>query len=197
MKRVGLTGGIGSGKTTVAAMFTDLGVPVYNSDIEAKRLMNEDIGLRTAIKHLFGEQAYQNDMLNRKFIAEKAFQNKDLLMALNQIVHPAVRADFKAWAARQEGLYVIQEAAILFENGGYKDFDKMILVTAPKKVRIARIKERDDLTEKAILERMQHQWPVKKKKELAEYVINNKNIRDTRDQVLKIHNLIMENLLNQ
>ncbi len=197
MKRVGLTGGIGSGKTTVAAMFRDLGVAVYNSDIEAKRLMNEDPVLRTAIKELFGEQAYENNVLNRKLLAERVFKNKELLKALNQIVHPAVRADFKSWTELQKGSYVIQEAAILFENGGYKEFDKMILVTAPKKIRIARIKKRDDLSEKAILERMQHQWPVRKKKELAQYVIHNKNLKDTRHQVQIIHDLILENRFKQ
>lgn len=191
MRRIGLTGGMGSGKTTVASMFKDLGVAVYNSDVEAKRLMNEDSGIRFAIIALFGEQAFQDNTLNRRFLAEKAFNNKELLLALNHIVHPAVREDFRSWAKQQEGLYVIQEAAILFENGGYKNFDQMILVTAPKKVRIARIKERDHLTEKAILKRMQHQWPVKKKKELAQYVINNKNIEDTRNQVQKIHDQIL------
>ncbi len=192
MIQIGLTGGIGSGKTTVAAMFEDLGIAVYNSDKEAKRLMNEDPGLRNAIKTLFGERAYQNNTLNRKLLAEKAFKDKELLIALNKIVHPAVREDFKTWVEQQEGQYVIQEAAILFENGGYKGLDKMILVTAPKKVRIARIKQRDDLTEKAILERMQHQWPDKKKKELSQYVIKNKNLEDTRKQVRNIHDQILQ-----
>lgn len=194
---IGLTGGIGSGKTTVAAMFKDLGVAVYNSDLEAKRLMKEDPEIRTAITTLFGERAYQNNELNRKLLAEKAFNNKELLNALNKIVHPAVREDFKSWAKKQQGHYVIQEAAILFENGGYMEFDKMILVTAPKKVRIARIKERDNLTEKAILERMQHQWPVKKKKELAQFVIKNKNLEDTRNQVRNIHKQILQKGINQ
>ena len=192
MIHIGLTGGIGSGKTTVAAMFEDLGVAVYNSDREAKRLMNEDLGIRSAIIALFGEQAYENSALNRKLLAEKAFKDKELLIKLNKIVHPAVRKDFKTWIEQQEGPYVIQEAAILFENGGYKEFDKMILVTAPKKVRIARIKKRDNITEKAILERMQHQWPVKKKKELAQYVIKNKKLEDTRNQVRKIHDQILQ-----
>jgi dephospho-CoA kinase len=192
MKLIGLTGGMGSGKTTVAKMFEDLGVPVYNSDREAKRLMNEDAGLRLAIVTLFGDQAYQDNTLNRSLLAEKVFVNKDLLSELNKIVHPAVREDFKTWAKQQQGAYVLQEAAILFENGGYKGFDQMILITAPKKVRIGRIRKRDGLTEKAILERMQHQWPEKKKKELADYVINNKNLEDTRRQVLKIHNRILQ-----
>ncbi len=192
MRLVGLTGGMGSGKTTVAEMFKDLGVAVYNSDIEAKRLMNENPEVRNKIKTLFGEKAYQNNKLNRKLLAEKAFNDKKLLIALNQVVHPAVREDLKAWVGKQQGEYVIQEAAILFENGGYKDFDKMILVTAPKKVRIARIKQRDGLTENAILERMQHQWSAKRKKELAQYVINNKTLADTRKQVRMIHEHLLQ-----
>ncbi|MGB5646069.1 MAG: dephospho-CoA kinase [Muriicola sp.] len=195
MRLIGLTGGMGSGKTTVAKMFQDLKVPVYNSDTEAKRLMNEDAGLRPAIIKLFGDQAYKDDTLNRSFLAEKAFADKALLSKLNNIVHPAVRKDFKSWAKRQQVPYVIQEAAILFENDGYKGFDQMILITAPKKIRIGRIRKRDGLTEKAILERMQHQWPEKKKKELAHYVINNKNLEDTRKQVLKIHNRILQKSL--
>ncbi|MGB5378598.1 dephospho-CoA kinase [Muriicola sp.] len=192
MRLIGLTGGMGSGKTTVAKMFQDLKVPVYNSDTEAKRLMNEDAGLRLAIIKLFGDQAYKDNTLNRSFLAGKAFTDKALLFKLNNIVHPAVRKDFKSWAKRQQYPYVIQEAAILFENEGYKGFDQMILITAPKKIRIGRIRKRDGLTEKAILERMQHQWPEKKKKELAHYVINNKNLEDTRRQVLKIHNEILQ-----
>ena len=195
MRLIGLTGGMGSGKTTVAKMFQDLKVPVYNSDREAKRLMNEDAGLRLAIIKLFGDQAYKDNTLNRSFLAEKAFTDKALLSKLNNIVHPAVRKDFKSWAKQQQGPYVIQEAAILFENDGYKGFDQMILITAPKKIRIGRIRKRDGLTEKAILERMQHQWPEKKKKELAHYVINNKNLEDTRRQVLKIHNQILQKSL--
>ncbi len=190
MKIVGLTGGIGSGKTTVAGMFRDLGVPVYNSDTEAKRLMREDMGLRGQIISLLGEEAYRAGELNRSYIAGKVFSDKDLLGKLNQIVHPAVRSDFRAWAARQDAPYVLQEAAILFENGSSEEFDRMILVTAPKKTRIKRIRERDGLSESAIAERMKHQWPEKKKKALAHFVIENSDLEETRRQVSKIHELL-------
>ena len=192
MKLVGLTGGIGSGKTTVAQMFTELGIPVYNSDKEAKRLMNENGELARKIIELLGEAAYQDGVLNRSFVASKVFADPSLLQKLNAIVHPAVRRDFKAWASRQSAPYVLQEAAILFENGSNEAFDSMILVTAPKKIRTQRIKERDGLSSSAIEERMKHQWPEKKKKALAHYVIENKDLEDTRKQILEIHELLLK-----
>ncbi|GGD37312.1 dephospho-CoA kinase [Muriicola marianensis] len=192
MKRVGLTGGIGSGKSTVAGMFKDLGVPVYNSDAEAKRLMNEDEALKEQIIALLGKEAYQGDVLNRPFIAEKVFKDRVLLKKLNKIVHPAVRQDFRSWAARQTAPYVLQEAAILFENGSSESFDMMILVTAPKKTRIKRILERDSLSEAAILERMKHQWSEKRKKALAHFVIENTNLDMTRLKVQEIHETLIK-----
>jgi dephospho-CoA kinase len=197
MIRVGLTGGMGSGKTTVAGMFTDLGVPVYNSDTRAKQLMNENKAIRDKVIGLFGEEAYNNNFLNRAYLAERVFKDKNLLSSLNGIVHPAVREDFQSWTQAQTSSYVIQEAAILFENGGYESFDFMILVTAPKKTRIARIKKRDKLSETEILERMQHQWPDKRKKQLSHFVINNTNLSVTRKQVMEIHNQLTKNAQKQ
>lgn len=192
MKLVGLTGGIGSGKTTVARMFAELGVPVYNSDMEAKRLMNRSEELRVSIMDLLGEAAYKDGVLDRTYVAARVFKDKGLLQKMNAIVHPAVRRDFREWASRQSAPYVLQEAAILFENGRDEAFDRMILVTAPKKIRTRRIKERDGLSESAIEERMKHQWPEKKKKALAHYVIDNKDLEDTRAQVLKIHERLLK-----
>lgn len=197
MKKVGLTGGMGSGKTTVAKMFKELGIPVYNSDLEARRIMNENTEVRKAVKALFGDNAYQNDQLNRSFIAKKVFGNSALLEELNKVVHPAVRKDFQDWAARQSAPYVIQEAAILFESGGHDHFDHMILVTAPKKTRINRIKQRDQLSEKDILERMKHQWSEKRKKALADFVIHNSDLRDTFKKVRKIHEELIRTRANQ
>ncbi len=196
MKRVGLTGGIGSGKSTVAGMFMDLGVPVYNSDTEARRLMNEDEALQEQIIALLGKEAYREGVLNRPFISEKVFRDRMLLEKLNKIVHPAVRKDFRAWAGRQAVPYVLQEAAILFENGSSGEFDLMILVTAPKKLRIKRVQERDNLSEAAILERMKHQWPEKKKKALAHFVIENTDLEKTRRKVQKIHETLIKTGLN-
>ncbi len=192
MKTVGLTGGIGSGKTTVAKMFKDLGVPVYNSDAAGKRLMVENTKVKTAVVELLGDKAFTGQELNTKFIAEKVFNDAELLQKLNEIVHPAVRNDFKSWVKDQNAPYVIQEAAILFENGGYMFFDDMILVHAPKKIRIARVKERDNIAEKTILERMQHQWSYSKKKKLTDYVIVNNDLSDTVLQVNKVHKQLIE-----
>lgn len=192
MKIIGLTGGIGSGKTTIAKMFNELGVPVYNSDLEAKILMKENEKVKKKIIALIGNEAYSGNELNNKFIAVKVFNNEELLKKLNRIVHPAVKADFKEWVKKHEAPYVIQEAAILFENGSYKDFDDMILVTAPKKHRISRIMKRDGTSKKAILERMQHQWPDKKKKELAGFIIKNDTLQETFLQVEEIHRQLIK-----
>ena len=192
MKLVGLTGGIGSGKTTVSKMFAELGVPIYNSDQEAKRLMSSSEELRTQIIRLLGENAFKNGKLQRAFIADKVFSEPDLLQQLNALVHPAVKRDFFKWAFQQASAYVIQEAAILFENGSYGEFDKMILVTAPVEQRIARIQKRDGSKRDAILERMQHQWEDSRKVQLADYVIRNINLPETHNQVIKIHAELLE-----
>lgn len=192
MMVIGLTGGIGSGKTTVGRFFTELGVPVYNSDGEAKRLMEESAELREAIKALLGEQAYQGNKPDRPFIASRVFGNPDLLARLNAIIHPVVRADFKSWAGRQRFPYVIQEAAILFENGSYTKFDKIILVCAPREERIKRIKERDGSKREEIEARMAHQWDDDRKRALADFVIENLDQENSRQEVLKIHRHLMQ-----
>ena len=192
MKIVGLTGGIGSGKTTVAGMFQDLGVPVYNSDTRAKELMSTSPELREKIVGLLGEDAYVKGELNRALIAEQVFMNKELLSALNAIVHPAVREDFTSWASAQQASYVIQEAAILFENGAYTGFDSMILVTAPRKIRLERIMQRDSSSETDVLARMNHQWADEKKLPLAQFVIENIELENTRSAVGKIHKKLSE-----
>lgn len=189
---IGLTGGIGSGKTTVAKMFKDLGVPVYNSDDRAKEMMNTSTELIERIKDLIGEEAYVNDSLNREYIAAKVFKDRDLLNALNEIVHPAVKTDFKEWASNSNSDYVIQEAAILFENGSYDKFDKMILVTAPKKTRFERIMQRDYISADLILERMNNQWEDEKKIPLADFVIENIELENTKSEVRKIHQKLLE-----
>jgi dephospho-CoA kinase len=171
MKIIGLTGGIGSGKTTVAKMFKELGVPVYNSDLRAKKLMNNSKEIKTAVINLLGKDSYELDSLNKKYIADKVFNNKELLQKLNAIVHPAVKNDFMAWVKRKKTPYVIQEAAILFENNSYTNFDKIILVKAPKEVRLERIMARDNGSKEEILARMENQWDDSKKIPLSDYVI--------------------------
>ncbi len=191
MKIVALTGGIGSGKTTVAKMFKDLGVPVYNSDKEAKALMVSSKELRKAIKALLGAEAYNGKTLNREYIAKKVFGDKGLLGQLNKIVHPAVREDFLRWAAKQSTPYVIQESAIVFENGQQDFYDKIILVTAPEEVRLARVMERDKVSKSEIRARMGNQLNDTVKIGLSDYVIENISLNETRSKVNETHKRIL------
>lgn len=186
-KLIGLTGGIGSGKTTVANMFSELGVPVYISDTEAKKLTNTSEDIRRELIHLLGIEAYSEGGLNRKYVADKIFNDKSLLEAVNAIIHPKVATHFKNWASKQTSAYVIQEAAILFENNSYQKFDKVILVTAPKEIRIARVMTRDNATFTDIEQRMNHQWSDEKKQKLADYIIENIDLETTRKKVEALH----------
>jgi len=187
LKIIGLTGGIGSGKTTVAKMFRQLGVPVYIADEEAKKLMHT-ARVRKQIINLFGEQAYCNNQLNNKLIAQIVFKDKALLQQLNTIVHPEVRRHFQQWVKKQKAPYVIKENAILFETGTAENYDFTILVTADKDVKLSRIQQRDNSSIEEIEARMDNQWPDDKKVSLADYVIDNSmSIFETEQQVLSLH----------
>jgi len=188
---VGLTGGIGSGKTTVAGFFKKLGVPVYIADDEAKRLMAISPDIRKEIIQLLGREAYTNNGLNRKYVAAKVFKDTHLLEQLNAIVHPRVATHFKNWYHRQDSPYVIKEAAILFENGGYKECDFMLLVRAPMHIRIERLKKRDDSSEEEIKDRMGAQWSDVRKQALSDFSIENIFMDQTKEKVLRIHNHIL------
>ena len=193
MKIVGLTGGIGSGKTTVANFFRELNVPVYIADEEAKKLMNNSKVLIRKIKKLFGEKAYKNNELNRPFIASKIFNNKTLLEEMNSIVHPKVGKHFKKWLAKQDYAYVIKEAAILLENGGYKDYDFIISVITDKEIRIKRLLKRDrDSTKQKIKAIMDNQWEDEERIKLSDFVIYNNELKNTKKQVLSIHKKILK-----
>ncbi|WP_435654227.1 dephospho-CoA kinase [Cellulophaga baltica] len=189
---VGLTGGIGSGKTTVAKMFHALGVPVYNSDIEAKKLMVTSEVLKVKIKELLGTESYIDHKLNRTYIADKIFTDPDLLAQLNAIVHPAVRQHFMSWVAQQKAAYIIQETAIIFENDTQNKFDKIILVTAPEKIRIERVTSRDAISADKVKERIENQWPDQKKAALSDYVINNLELDKTTVLVAEIHKQLLK-----
>ncbi len=188
---VGLTGGIGSGKTTVAKLFANLGVPVYNSDIEAKKLMQKSVVIRKRITRLFGEESYHHENLNTQFIAQKVFGDKEALKKLNDIVHPAVRRHFSHWAKRQKYNYVIQESALIFESGIQEKYDKIILVVAPVEIRINRLQERDNTTRKQLLQRIENQLPDSEKKGLADFIIENIEIEKTKLKVSKIHTQLL------
>ena len=187
---VGLTGGIGSGKSTVARMFEALGVSIYIADDEAKKLMNEELTIRKQLIDLLGKKSYIDGRLNRSYIADKVFNDKKSLEKLNAIIHPAVANHFIQWKNKQTSPYVLKEAAILFENGGDKQCDYTILVTAPENVRIERVLQRDNTTKSKILARLKHQWPDAKKILMADFVIKNEKLEKTKAQVRNIHNKI-------
>ncbi|MGV6828093.1 MAG: dephospho-CoA kinase [Flavobacteriales bacterium] len=187
MKIVGLTGGIGSGKTTVAKMFKELGVPVYISDVEAKKLTQTSKIIKRKLTQLLGEQTYKDGVLNKKYVANKIFNNQQLLEDTNAIIHPKVSQHFKKWIKKQKGNFCIKESAILFENGTSKNCDYTILVTSPKKVKIQRILQRDKTTLEAIEARMNNQWLDEKKEKLADFVIENIDLEITKEKVKKLY----------
>lgn len=191
---VGLTGGIGSGKTTVAKAFEALGIPVYIADIEAKKLMVTSKVIKHKLKALFGEEVYVNGDLNKPYIANIIFNDKTYLQKMNAIVHPEVQKHFEAWKLKQDAPYVIKEVAILFENGGNKQCDLVITVTAPMDLRIQRLLKRDNTTEEKIQAIIKNQWSDEDKVALSDFVVNNINFEETNEQVKKIHQQI-ENTL--
>ena len=192
MKVIGLTGGIGSGKTTVAGFFLELGVPIYIADDVGKKLMTTSAEVRDQIIELLGPESYINAHPDRKYIASRVFNSEEELKKLNQIIHPAVERDFKNWSSSQNAPYVIYEAAILFESGGHKKCDAIILVTAPRKLKIERLQKRDQSTVDEIEVRMQHQWPDEKKRPLSQFEIINTEILNTKDQVQIIHEILLK-----
>lgn len=191
MLKVGITGGIGSGKTTVCRIFEVMGVPVYYADDRAKQLMQTDLRLISIIKELFGEQSYIDGKLNRKLISEQVFNNKPLLAKLNAAVHPVVAKDTESWMSQYEELpYVLKEAALIFESGMHKQLDKIICVTAPIDVRINRVKQRDHLSYEEITARMKNQMSEEQKAALSDYIIQNDGKRKLIPQVLAIHHIL-------
>jgi len=191
-KIIGLTGGIGSGKTTVANYFKELGVPVYIADVEAKALMNRSKVIKSKLIQLFGNEAYFNESLNKPFIANKIFNDAALLEKMNAIVHPKVASHFKRWLKKQDAPYVLKEAAIIFENGTYTSLDFIITVIAPEKTRINRVVERDKSSEEKVKAIIKNQWSDAKKVKLSDFVIENIDLVKTKSQVLNIHKKILK-----
>lgn len=187
MIKVGLTGGIGSGKTTVARIFNQLGVPIYLSDDRAKYLMLNNQFLRESLISLFGEMVILNGFLNTPYISSKVFDNPNELIKLNTLVHPFVQRDFDVWSASQSCDYVIKEAAIIFETGGDKLLDKILLVESPKYLKVSRIILRDTITEVEIHKRMSRQWSDSQKRKNADYIIQNDEKCSLIYQILKLH----------
>ena len=194
MLKIGITGGMGSGKSTACKIFESLGIPVYYADNRAKWLMVNDISIVIGIKELFGEEAYHDDgSLNRQHIAQIAFNDKQKLSRLNALVHPAVGRDSSKWRHEQTDFpYTLQEAALMFESGSAAFLDKVITVYAPKEARIQRIIDRDETTVEAIEARMNKQMPEEQKLQLADYVIINDTLQSLKRQVVQIHQTLIK-----
>jgi dephospho-CoA kinase len=191
MLKVGLTGGIGSGKSTVAKVFETLGIPVYYADEAAKKLMNTDPGLKASLLKHFGEDTYRDHELNRKYLASVVFSNKEKLDLLNSLVHPATIRDAAAWMKKQTAPYIIKEAALLFESGAADHLDLVIGVYAPRHVRVKRVMERDGLSEEEVVKRMNRQLDEEMKLKRCHYVITNNEEELLIPQVLKLHRLFL------
>jgi dephospho-CoA kinase len=185
-KIIGLTGGIGSGKTTIANYFHSLGIPIYIADDEARKITELPQTI-SKIKQEFGGQIFENGKLNRQKLAELVFNDSDKLQKLNAIVHPAVAKHFKEWLQQHSNEpIIIKEAAILFESGSYKDCDAIITVTAPIETRIGRVLKRDKTTRNEILKRIENQWSEEKKIANSDYVIDNAELKKAEFQAREI-----------
>ncbi|MBO5882193.1 MAG: dephospho-CoA kinase [Alistipes sp.] len=187
MYKVGLTGGIGSGKSKVAELLRDRGVAVYDSDSRAKALMNDDASLRQSLIKTFGEDVFSASGLNRKWLAERVFNNPDELQRLNAIVHPAVMHDFAVWAEAQSGDYVVMESAILLEAGLESHVDAVVAVMAPRELRLERAMLRDGASRQQIEERMRNQLSDDQRAERSKYAIVNIALDDLYDDVEQLH----------
>lgn len=192
MLKVGITGGIGTGKTTICRIFEVFGIPVYYADLRAKRLMVEDQDLVNNIRQLLGKDSYfENGELNRAYIAKAIFNNQEKLNAINNLVHPAIAKDYIHWHNQQENVpYTLKEAAILFESGSHTQHDKIICITAPLDTRIERVIARDGVNKEEVLSRIDKQWPTAKKVALSDYIIENNGQRGIINQVVAIHRLL-------
>lgn len=189
MIKIGITGGIGSGKSTICRVFSVLGVAVYDSDSRARKLMHSNTEVVAAIRELFGDNAYIHGSLNRPYIAELVFHQPDMREKLNHIVHPAVAMDFDTWAERQKGHYVIEEAAILFESGAYRNMDAVVTVSTPEEQRIRRTCLRDGTDEQSVRQRIAAQLSEEERVARADYVIVSDDQTPVIAQILKLHEI--------
>ena len=190
---VGLTGGIGSGKTTIANLFAlHFSIPIYIADTKAKELVANNKQLQQEIVTLLGEEVFVEGRYNTSFVAQEVFSNKEKLDKLNAIIHPYVQQDFLQWKQSQQAPYVIKEAAILFESGSYRDCDFIIMVTAPLEERIERVMLRDKIDRETVEKRIKNQWNDEKKIELSTFVIENREIDKNLDKIEIIHSKIVK-----
>ena len=193
MFKVGITGGIGSGKSVICNVFQNLGIPVFQADIEARKLMSKNENIRTGLLDYFGEQVFKDEQLDRKYLGNRIFSDQDARTYVNSLVHPAVRVDFIRWVQKQGRTpYVIEEAALLFETGAWKELDYNILIDAAVETRIARVIHRDGINRAEVLARMSSQMDPLKAREFADFIIRN-NVNDfVIPQVLRVDKIIRE-----
>ncbi|MEO6404932.1 MAG: dephospho-CoA kinase [Ferruginibacter sp.] len=189
--RIGLTGGIGSGKTTVAHIFEVLGIPVYYADTAAKRIMNEDAVLKQKLLDKFGENVYRNNMLDRQWLAAEIFNSPEKLALLNSLVHPATIADASIWMKRQTSPYAIKEAALIFESGAEKQLDYVIGVSAPLNLRIQRAMQRENSTKEAVMARAEKQMNETEKMNRCDFVLINDEKELLLPQVIALHEKLL------
>ena len=191
MKQIGLTGGIGSGKSTVAKLFELIGIPVFDSDLEARKIMETNTDVVEKIKEMVGSYSYfENGKLNATLVAEKIFTIPEKLTVINALVHPKVRLAYQIWVNQQNSNYVISEAAILIESGRYQDLDALICVNAPESIRIQRVMQRSKLSQSAVMQRIHHQMKEDERAPFCNYTINNNDTQAIIPQVLAIHHQI-------
>ncbi len=188
--KVGITGGIGSGKSVVAKIFEILGIPVYNSDIEAKKIITTNKEIKSLYIKLFGEKAFIDGILNRTYVAGKLFNNKKLIEQIQSTLHPLVHEDFNKWSKNQASEIVMNESALLFESGGNKFMNEIIMIAAPEDLRIKRVMQRDGITKEEVLSRIQNQWDDEIKLQNSNYHIISNDKDLVIPQVLKIYNAI-------
>lgn len=194
MLKIGVTGGIGSGKSTVCNIFEQMGIPIFNADIQARNLMNTNTKLIKALKATFGNDIYDSEgQLIRPKLAQIVFGDKAKVEKLNSLVHPAVKDEFKLWAKRQTNCpYVIKEAALMFESESYKDLDYVITVSSPKQERLRRVVERDGIKRTDVLKRMNNQLSERERIARADFVIKNDGKHPVIPQVMQLHQLFLE-----
>ena len=192
MIKLGVTGGIGSGKTSVCNVFGVLGIPLFSADAEAKKIMEVDAGIMLKLNTIAQKNLYASGTLDRAALAKLIFNNRTILEKVNSVVHPAVFSIFHEWVEKQEALYVIMETAILFESGGSKMVDRIVTVTAPVEERIARVMSRSNITKEEVLKRINNQMSDSEKIKQSDYVIDNSENAMIIPAVLKIHSDILK-----
>ncbi len=192
MMRVGLTGGIGSGKTTVGRVFRAMGIPVFEADAEGRRLMAQDTALQRSIVERFGAAVVNENGIDRAALAGIVFQDTEALQDLNALIHPAVRAAFDRWAREQRAPYVMMEAAVLAESGGHRTLDAIVVVSAPEPIRIRRVMQRDGVPEEAVRARLANQVSEAERLAIADHMIHNDDSRLVIPQVLEVHAALLK-----